>query len=43
MYVTFPNGTHTDFATELVVPAITQFIDSVLGQGVRETLESTAG
>jgi fermentation-respiration switch protein FrsA (DUF1100 family) len=40
MYVTFPNGTHTDFATELVVPAITQFIDSVLGKNVRETLVS---
>jgi fermentation-respiration switch protein FrsA (DUF1100 family) len=38
MYVSFPNGTHSDFATELVVPAITQFIDSVLGKDVRERL-----
>ena len=37
-YVSFPNGSHTDFATELVVSAITQFIDSVLGK-TRETLE----
>jgi len=40
-YVAFPNGGHSDFATELVVAAITQFIDSVLARGgVRETMAS---
>jgi len=42
MYVTFPDGTHADFATELVVPAITQFIDSVLHHGVREEMPLAA-
>lgn len=37
-YVAFPNGGHSDFATELVVPAITQFIASVLGH-TRETMQ----
>jgi fermentation-respiration switch protein FrsA (DUF1100 family) len=39
-YVSFPNGGHSDFATELVVPAITQFIASVLGHA-RETMRPT--
>jgi fermentation-respiration switch protein FrsA (DUF1100 family) len=30
MYVSFPNGGHSDINTDLVVPAITQFVDSVL-------------
>jgi len=30
MYVTFPNGGHRDFSNDLVVPAITQFVDGVL-------------
>lgn len=42
-YVTFPAGAHTDFATELVVPAITQFVDSVLGRDVREPIKTSAG
>jgi hypothetical protein len=29
-YVVFPNSGHTDFATDLVVPAISQFVDDVL-------------
>jgi fermentation-respiration switch protein FrsA (DUF1100 family) len=41
-YVAFPNGGHSDFATELVVPAITQFIDSVLGRDTRETMRRGA-
>ena len=40
-YVAFPDGGHSDFATELVVAAITQFIDSVLARGgARETMAS---
>ena len=31
MYVQFPNGGHADINTDLVVPAITQFVDDVLG------------
>ncbi|MBI2724586.1 MAG: alpha/beta hydrolase [Chloroflexi bacterium] len=30
MYVAFPGTGHRDFATDLVVPAITQFVDGVL-------------
>jgi len=41
-YVAFPNGGHSDFATDLVVAAITQFIDSALSrEGVREPMVRT--
>jgi fermentation-respiration switch protein FrsA (DUF1100 family) len=40
MYVSFPNGNHSDISADLVVPAITQFVDSVLHRNVRESLEA---
>jgi len=44
MYVTFPNSGHSDISADLVVPAITQFMDSVLRRsGTRETLEAHDG
>jgi hypothetical protein len=32
VYVSFPDGGHADISADLVVPPITQFIDSVLGR-----------
>jgi fermentation-respiration switch protein FrsA (DUF1100 family) len=37
-YVSFPGGGHSDISSEMVVPAITQFIDGVLGRPARPIL-----
>jgi fermentation-respiration switch protein FrsA (DUF1100 family) len=42
MYVAFPNGNHSDISVDLVVPAITQFVDSALGRNVRESMDQPA-
>ncbi len=34
-YVVFPNAGHSDFATEMIVPAISQFVDDVV-RGIRD-------
>lgn len=35
MYVSFPGRNHSDISTDLVVPAITQFVDGVLSGSLR--------
>jgi hypothetical protein len=44
MYVQFPNGGHSDINIDLVVPAITQFVDEVLsGRLGSRAAEAAAG
>ena len=41
-YVIFPDGGHSDLSVELVVPAITQFMDDVLSTTTAGTLTPAA-
>ncbi len=41
-YVAFPGGGHSDVATDLVVPAIRQFVDGVLERPATAPARETA-